>query len=131
MPETRSGDAVRRPQKVQTRRKANEERLRDGVYEMPVLANPGNIVKCKVGGGLMGSKIAHENEAPFPEKLVEPFVRSFCPPGGLVLDIFCGSGTTGAVAIRTGRRFIGVDIRESEIEKTSRRLKEIQPELIA
>lgn len=49
---------------------------------MPKIANPGNciIVKARVGGGHMGWKGCHENEAPFPEKLAEFFVRSFCPP---------------------------------------------------
>lgn len=46
----------------------------------------------------MGSDLAHDNEAPFPETLTDFFVESFCPPGGTVLDIFCGSGTTLASA---------------------------------
>lgn len=33
-----------------------------------------------------------------------------CRPGGVVLDPFCGSGTTGMVAQRTGRRFVGIDL---------------------
>lgn len=70
----------------------------------------------------MGSKYAHENEAPFPEQLAEFFVRSFCPPGGTVLDPFSGSGTTCAVAAKNGRQFIGIDIRDSQIELAKRRL---------
>lgn len=102
------------------------------VYKPPVLSNPGNIINCGVvGGGAMGSDLAHENEAPFPEKLAEFFIRSFCPPGGIVYDGFTGSGTTGAVAKRTGRRFIGTDVRASQIELTRRRLAEVQLELIA
>lgn len=115
--------------KLQTRRKPNGERARDGLYKEPVIANPGNVVHCVTGGGVMGSKLAHENEAPFPEKLAEFFVRSFCPPNGTVYDAFCGSGTTGAVALRTGRNFIGTDVRESQIELTKRRLAEVQLEL--
>lgn len=98
----------------------------DGVYEWnyvpPVKANPGNVIKRHVGGGAMGSKLAHENEAPFPESLAEFFVRSFCPPGGWVLDPFCGSGTTIAVALKHGRSGIGIDVRESQIALTQRRL---------
>lgn len=95
-------------------------------YSVPVLANPGNVIKCVVGGGAMGSKLAHENEAPYPESLCEFFIRSFCPPDGVVLDPFCGSGTTGAVALRNGRNFIGIDCRESQIELTKRRLAEVE-----
>lgn len=100
-------------------------------YKAPVLANPGNVIACKVGGGLMGSKLAHENEAPFPESLAEFFVRSFCPPGGLVYDPFSGSGTTAAVAIKHGRNFIGTDVRESQVELTNRRIVEANQKLDA
>ena len=48
--------------------------------------------------------------AVFPESLVEPCVLAGCPEGGVVLDPFMGSGTTGVVAQRLGRRFVGIDI---------------------
>ncbi|MGH7179706.1 MAG: DNA-methyltransferase [Tepidisphaeraceae bacterium] len=102
-----------------------------GCATIPVLANPGNVIHCHVGGGVLGSPLAHENEAPYPAALCEFFIRSCCPPGGTVLDPFCGSGTTGAVALQTGRKFIGIDVRANQIELTKRRLAEIQPELIA
>jgi len=93
-------------------------------YVVPKVANPGNVVKCHGGGGNMGSWLTHRNEAPFPEKLAEFFVRSFCPPGGTVLDIFSGSGTTGAVALTHGRNSILVDCRESQCSLTIERLEE-------
>lgn len=95
-----------------------------GRYKPPAKANPGNVIECHGGGGHMGSKLAHENEAPFPEKLAEAFVLSFCPEGGTVLDCFCGSGTTLAVASRHNRNSIGIDIRESQVELTNRRIHE-------
>jgi hypothetical protein len=102
----------------------------NGSYLPPVLANPGNVIKCLVGGGVMGSKLCHENEAPFPEKLAEFFVLSFCPPAGTVLDIFSGSGTTAAVAVKHGRNAIGIDIRESQVDLSRRRLREVQTEIL-
>ncbi len=72
----------------------------------------------------MGSKLAHENEAPFPESLAEFFIRSFCPKGGIVLDPFSGSGTTCAVAEKTGRKWIGIDVRESQTQLTTKRIQE-------
>lgn len=95
-------------------------------YDGVTKANPGNVINVKVGGGLMGSKLAHENEAPFPEKLAEFFVKSFCPPGGTVLDPFSGSGTTAAVAKRLGRNAVGIDIRDSQIDLAHRRLAEVE-----
>lgn len=94
----------------------------DQTYVVPVIANPGNVIKCNVGGGAMGSDLAHEGEAPFPEDLVEPFIRSFCPPGGTVLDPHIGTGTTAKVALKWGRNAIGIDIRESQCELTRKRL---------
>lgn len=91
-------------------------------YSPPEKANPGNIIQCHGGGGHMGSKLAHENEAPFPEKLAEAFILSFCQPGGVVLDPFCGSGTTMAVAQRHGRSSIGIDIRDTQVNLSLRRL---------
>ncbi len=99
--------------------------LKLGIYTPPSKANPGNVINCIVGGGVMGSRLCHENEAPFPEMLAEFFVRSFCPPGGRVLDPFCGSGTTLSVAERLGRKWIGVDVRESQIDLSLRRVHEI------
>lgn len=99
--------------KASTVRRDNGDR-KDEVYVPPALANPGNLVKTNVGGGLLGHDLAHENEAPFPEDLAEWFIKSLCPPGGLVLDPFSGSGTTASVAARLGRRGIGLDLRQSQ-----------------
>lgn len=116
--------------KLHTKRDA--DKMREQKYNAPSLANPGNVIKCVVGGGVMGSPLCHENEAPFPEALAEFFVRSFCPVSpGVVLDPFSGSGTTVCVAKRCGRNGIGIDIRESQCELAKRRLATVQKELIA
>lgn len=103
-----------RPQTVHGEKRVQE-------YKPPEKANPGNVIECHGGAGHFGSLLAHENEAPFPEKLAHVFVVSFCPPGGTVLDCFCGSGTTLAVAAKQGRNAIGIDIRESQVELSRRR----------
>ncbi len=107
----------------------NGDTAQDGVYVPPTLANPGNVIDCKAGGGQMGNRLCHENEAPFPESLAEVFVRSFCPPGGIVCDPFSGSGTTGAVAVRWNRRFLGFDLRASQVELSQRRISGETPDL--
>lgn len=108
-----------------TDRRPNGE-LKKRFYKPPKLSNPGNVIDCgAVGGGNIGSKLAHENEAPFPEQLAEFFVRSFCPPGGIVLDPFCGSGTTMAMALKFGRNSIGIDVRANQIDLSQRRVGEV------
>lgn len=106
---------------------ANGDTITSDSYDPPAIANPGNVIKVIVGGGVMGDQECHENEAPFPEKLVSFFVRAFCPPGGLVLDPFSGSGTTVAVAAKLNRRGLGFDIRESQVQLGRRRLGKITP----
>ena len=87
------------------------EQLPNHTKPFPKIANPGNVIRCSVGGGSMGDRLCHENEAPFPEALAERFIRSFCPPGGVVLDCFGGSGTVGKVAAMHGRNAVLIDIR--------------------
>ena len=57
-----------------------------------------------------------------PEALLERVIKASSNPGDLVFDCFMGSGTTQAVAMKLGRRFIGADINLGAIETTSKRL---------
>jgi hypothetical protein len=131
-----------------TRGKRDGDTVSSQEYKPPVLANPGNIIErtyttaevaelmgemhdrihLNVGGHLLGSDFAHENEAPFPGKLAEFFVLSYCPPGGVVCDPFSGSGTTAVTAKRHGRNFVGCDLRASQVALGLKRLGlETQP----
>ena len=48
--------------------------------------------------------------ATFPPALIEPCVLAGAPAGGVVLDPFHGAGTTGMVALKHGRRYVGIEI---------------------
>jgi len=69
------------------------------------------------GGGSRGlwlnsvvqSRAEFEHPTPKPVDLMLKLVEQFTDPGDLVLDPFCGSGTTGVACIRLGRRFIGIE----------------------
>lgn len=50
------------------------------------------------------------HSATFPKSLVHSRIQSSCPPGGVVLDPFSGTGTTLAAAVETGRRAIGFEL---------------------
>jgi 16S rRNA G966 N2-methylase RsmD len=100
--------------RIATNRNADGSR-KSAVYVDPEVCNPGNIISGLVGSGGMGWKDATKNEAPFPEWLAEFFIRSFCPPGGIVLDPFSGSGTTVSMAVKHGRNGVGIDARESQV----------------
>ncbi len=53
--------------------------------------------------------------APYPEELITPMIKAGCPANGIVLDMFMGSGTTAMVALKQGKRFIGIDIDERAV----------------
>ena len=55
--------------------------------------------------------------ATFPQALVEIPIKFACPPGGITLDPFCGSGTTGVVANKLGRKFWGIDLNQEYLTK--------------
>lgn len=58
-----------------------------------------------------------------PLKLLDRIIRAATPPGGLVVDPFCGSGTTLEAAARAGRAFYGADIGELAVSVSESRLK--------
>ncbi|WP_051294572.1 site-specific DNA-methyltransferase [Gemmobacter nectariphilus] len=87
----------------------------DDVWEIPVI-----------------SSSAHERTGyptQKPEALIERIVSASAPEGGLVFDFFMGSGTTQAVAMKLGRRFIGADINLGAVQTTTKRLSNVADEL--
>jgi site-specific DNA-methyltransferase (adenine-specific) len=74
-----------------------------------------SVVKVKsVRGG------QHETEKPLG--ILDPLIRYACPEGGLVLDLFAGSGSTLDAARQFGRRAIGIEAHEPYAEAAARRL---------
>ena len=74
-----------------------------------------------------GTRKAHF--ATFPEKLIEPCILAGTKAGDIVLDPFAGSGTTGIVAHRYGREFIGIELNEEYAELARRRVGDVQMRL--
>lgn len=63
-----------------------------------------------------------------PVSLMQWCLR-FVPVDALILDPFCGSGTTGVASIKTGRRFIGIEIDPTYADIARRRIREAEPVL--
>lgn len=61
--------------------------------------------------------------AMFPERLIEPMVKAGCPIGGVCLDPFFGSGTTGLVALKQGKRYIGIELNDEYIKIAEARIQ--------
>ena len=71
-----------------------------------------------------------EHEAQFPDELARRVIRIFSAPGDLVMDCFVGSGTTPAVAICEGRRYLGIDLMPHYANLASERCLNAQGKLL-
>lgn len=87
--------------------------------------NPGNV--WEVDRVAFGSIEQSSHIAVYPEEIAEKIVRASSRPGDLVLDPFCGSGTTPKVARSLARRWIGMEISPEYARECVRRIGFQQP----
>lgn len=87
-----------------------------GADEVYVVRNKRDVWSINV----MPNKEAHF--ATYPPKLVSTCILAGCPEGGIVLDPFMGSGTTGIVANKLGRHYVGIELNPQYIEMAKRRI---------
>lgn len=76
---------------------------------------------------LSSEPFAEAHFATFPTKLVEPCILAGCPEGGTVLDPFAGASTTGVVATRLNRSYIGIELNAEYVEMGRRRIRDDAP----
>lgn len=74
------------------------------------------------------SKFRGAHFAVFPEKLIEPCILAGCPPNGIVLDPFFGAGTTGVVANKLGRSYLGIELNPEYVKIAETRIHDVQQE---
>lgn len=63
--------------------------------------------------------------APFPVELAYRCIQLYSFSGDVVLDPFCGAGTTCVAAVKTGRHYVGLDISEDYVRSARRRIRAI------
>lgn len=68
-------------------------------------------------------KIEGKHPTQKPEYLLERVVLASTEYGQIILDPFCGSGTTGVESLKYGRKFVGIDINEEYMAISKRRLE--------
>lgn len=86
-------------------------------------------VSANVAKGNTSEVVAGKYPTQKPEALIERIIKASSDPGDLVFDCFMGSGTTQAVAMKLGRKFIGADINLGAIQTTTKRLINVASEL--
>jgi len=80
--------------------------------------------ECLQGWWLFQSPRDRHHQTEKPQQVYRDLVK-MVPPGGLVLDPFCGSGTTGVGALIEGRRFIGIEAAEVYCAASAARLRRV------
>lgn len=82
---------------------------------------PGTVWEYLMAGDKNPMKRKHP--AVFPDKIPHDFIQVFCPPGGLVVDPFMGSGSTAVTAMNLNRNFIGFEISEEYVAIAEERIR--------
>jgi len=80
--------------------------------------NPG----CLLDISRKKSDMASSHLATYPVKFAEWFIKCGCPPNGIVLDCFLGSGTTAIAAENLGRKWVGIELSEKFAKESIKRI---------
>ena len=83
------------------------------------LIDPGDLLPDVLRWEYTGNHL-HPNQKPL--MAIKPLITRFSKPGDIVLDPFCGSGTTAEAARKAGRRYIGIEMDEGYHQIAVRRL---------
>ncbi|HEX8048081.1 site-specific DNA-methyltransferase [Rhizobium sp.] len=82
---------------------------------------------CNGGERLKGDDGKKVHPTQKPEALLARVIMASSKPGDIILDPFFGSGTTGAVAKRLGRHFVGIEREQDYIDAASARIASVEP----
>jgi len=104
----------------------NYEALKAGNEDIQVRSD-WTIALCTGEERLKGHDNKKLHPTQKPEALLARVILSSSRPDDLVLDPFCGTGTTGAVAKRLGRRFVGIEREEIYRDAAERRIASVEP----
>ncbi|HET6247357.1 MAG TPA: site-specific DNA-methyltransferase [Tepidisphaeraceae bacterium] len=116
-------DAVRVPQKYPGK-KHYKGRNQGKLSGNPLGKNPGDV--WDIPNVKAGHVEKTNHPCQFPVALAQRLVKALCPPNGLVIDPYLGSGSTGIAAIAEGRQFMGCDIESKYVKIARARFKDFQ-----
>jgi len=102
--------------------KENNIRINHGGNRNPDYLNPLGRNKRTVWS-ICPKPFKEAHFAVYPEELCETPIKASCPVSGIVLDPFFGAGTTGLVALKQNKKFIGIELNKEYIKIAEKRLK--------
>lgn len=143
-------DSIRTPHRLVSLKRAEYEQGRNALGQNPSSVGdkyskdksdkygmPARVVKLNDKGAVppdfldiftnSGEDGAIEHYATYPQTLISPLIRAGSKEGDIILDPFFGSGTTGLVALKLGRKYIGIDLSEEYCKIAEERLKAHNP----
>ena len=112
-------DAVRIPYDAATK-KARSRSIFVGAKWLEVGYNPKDMWSVSRLHREHAERVDHPTQKPL--EIIERMLKASCPPGGVVLDLFMGSGTTAVAAKRLGRHFTGFELNPAYCELIAERL---------
>ncbi|WP_454764504.1 DNA-methyltransferase [Cupriavidus campinensis] len=117
-------DPVRIPYDAETKKARSRPRF-EGKKWLEVGYNPKDLWSVSRIHRQDPERADHPTQKPL--EIVERMVLSSCPPGGLVLDPFTGSGTTAVACVRHGRRFVGFEMNPEYANLVRQRVEAAMP----
>jgi len=118
-------DAVRVPYDAETK-KARSRSIFEGSKWLENGYNPKDVWSVSRLHRVHRERVDHPTQKPL--EIVERMIKASCPPGGLVLDPFMGSGTTALAALKCGAQFAGFELNPDYCRIAEQRLETWQRE---
>jgi DNA modification methylase len=116
-------DTTKSDEDIKAEKLKNKE-IEDKSWSPDGFRNKRSVWEVPTSGGEIGTD--NEHVATYPEALVSPGVLAGTKEGDIVMDPFNGSGTTGVVALKLGRKYVGFELYQSFEKTYTRRLNEAQ-----
>jgi site-specific DNA-methyltransferase (adenine-specific) len=113
-------DAVRIPYDAETK-KARSRSIFEGSKWLEIGYNPKDVWSVSRLHREHRERVDHPTQKPV--EIVERMIKASCPPGGVVLDPFMGSGTTALAALKCGAQFAGFELNSDYCGIAERRLE--------
>ncbi|MFZ1181111.1 MAG: site-specific DNA-methyltransferase [Herbaspirillum sp.] len=115
-------DAIRVPYDARTK-KARSRPIFVGAKWLEIGYNPKDVWSVSRLHREHKERVDHPTQKPL--EIVERMIKASCPPGGVVLDPFMGSGTTAVAAKRCGRRYVGFELNPAYCALIGQRMAEL------